>query len=181
MSDVHTEHCCLRHGCKYGDEDCTVTTGKARQSYPCMDCEDDGRPFGSPPLRVSFDIGGVLSKYPHVFRAMVIALQRGGCDVFVITDMHDHEQSVRFVRDNGYDIPPENILNSDYKQFGEACKAMTIKEHKIDVHVDDFPGYCAHTECVSLFTWPNPGLPYYHDDFKTDGSEGDFGRRKKVK
>jgi hypothetical protein len=22
--DVHTTHCCERHGCKYGDKDCTV-------------------------------------------------------------------------------------------------------------------------------------------------------------
>lgn len=38
MKDVHTEHCCIRHGCKYCKEDCTVTTGKAPQSYPCEDC-----------------------------------------------------------------------------------------------------------------------------------------------
>jgi len=38
MTDVHTEHCCARHGCKYSSEDCTVTTGKAAQSYPCEYC-----------------------------------------------------------------------------------------------------------------------------------------------
>lgn len=36
--DVHTEHCCVYHGCKYGDEDCTVVTKLAPQSYPCEDC-----------------------------------------------------------------------------------------------------------------------------------------------
>jgi len=35
VTDVHTEHCCARCGCKYGDEDCTVVTGKLIQSYPC--------------------------------------------------------------------------------------------------------------------------------------------------
>ena len=133
------------------------------------------------PLSISFDIGGVLSKYPHVFRPMVKALQRGGCRVFVITDMNDHEQSVRFVQGNGYDIPAENILNADYTAHGEDCKAVVIRDHSIDVHVDDFPGYCAHSECLSLFTWPNSELPYYADDFKTDGKEGDFGRRKKTR
>lgn len=39
--DVHTEHCCEQHYCKYGDDDCTVTTGKKRQSYPCEMCDDD--------------------------------------------------------------------------------------------------------------------------------------------
>lgn len=38
IKDVHTEHCCSEHGCKYGDKDCTVVTGKAPQSYPCEWC-----------------------------------------------------------------------------------------------------------------------------------------------
>jgi len=37
-TDVHTEHCCAIHGCKYGDPDCTVETGKRLQSYPCETC-----------------------------------------------------------------------------------------------------------------------------------------------
>jgi len=43
MSDmyknVHTEHCCFEHGCKYGDEDCPVATGLQKQSYPCECCD----------------------------------------------------------------------------------------------------------------------------------------------
>lgn len=39
--DVHTEHCCIKHGCKYGDETCTVTTGAKTQSFPCHYCHDD--------------------------------------------------------------------------------------------------------------------------------------------
>ncbi len=39
--DVHTEHCCKKHGCKYNDEDCTVTTGKKLQSDPCEECENE--------------------------------------------------------------------------------------------------------------------------------------------
>lgn len=130
-------------------------------------------------LRVSFDIGGVLSKYPHVFRPMVDALQKGGADVYVLTDMPDHAQAVRYVSKNGYDIPPDQVINCDYTEHGETCKAVVIKALAIDIHIDDFPGYCAHSECVSLFVWPNPVLPYYHDDFVTDGNEGGFGRRKK--
>lgn len=43
MKDVHTEHCCDKHGCKYSNENCTVTTGRAPQSYRCEDCEYEGR------------------------------------------------------------------------------------------------------------------------------------------
>lgn len=41
--DVHTEHCCAIHGCKYtyGPEDnvCTVLNGAKEQSFPCEMCE----------------------------------------------------------------------------------------------------------------------------------------------
>lgn len=38
-TDVHTEHCCASHGCKYGkDETCTVATGLRPQSFLCEDC-----------------------------------------------------------------------------------------------------------------------------------------------
>ena len=36
--DVHTEHCCVIHGCKYRDDNCTVETGQSVQSFPCEDC-----------------------------------------------------------------------------------------------------------------------------------------------
>lgn len=39
MPDVHTEHCCLKHGCKYNDDKCTVMTKAEIQSYPCQDCK----------------------------------------------------------------------------------------------------------------------------------------------
>lgn len=41
--DVHTEHCCKEHGCKYDDEDCPVVQGKKEQSFPCESCDDDAR------------------------------------------------------------------------------------------------------------------------------------------
>lgn len=47
--DVHTEHCCVQHGCKYGKEDCTVMTGKKVQSRLCELCENAGLKFRSKP------------------------------------------------------------------------------------------------------------------------------------
>lgn len=41
MKDVHTEHCCRFHGCKYGKADCTVAAKGALQSYPCEDCNEE--------------------------------------------------------------------------------------------------------------------------------------------
>jgi hypothetical protein len=44
MKDVHTEHCCKWHGCKYGNKDCTVIKGAA-QSYPCEFCSMDWQTY----------------------------------------------------------------------------------------------------------------------------------------
>jgi len=35
---VHARHCCIRHGCKYGDADCPVVNGKIVQTHLCQDC-----------------------------------------------------------------------------------------------------------------------------------------------
>jgi hypothetical protein len=37
--DVHTEHCCTKHGCKYSDEDCPVESRFKPQSFPCEECQ----------------------------------------------------------------------------------------------------------------------------------------------
>lgn len=36
--NVHTEHCCFVHGCKYGDDDCPVEGGVQIQSFKCEAC-----------------------------------------------------------------------------------------------------------------------------------------------
>jgi hypothetical protein len=41
-TDVHTEHCCVHHGCKYG-KSCKVEEGKQRQSFPCELCDEQER------------------------------------------------------------------------------------------------------------------------------------------
>ena len=41
--DVHTEHCCRIHGCKYGDTDCPVESGAKRPSFPCSCNEEWGQ------------------------------------------------------------------------------------------------------------------------------------------
>jgi hypothetical protein len=39
---VHASHCCIEHGCKYGDEDCPVVSGEIKQKYLCEYCDYDG-------------------------------------------------------------------------------------------------------------------------------------------
>lgn len=37
---VHAAHCCKECGCKYGDEECPVFTGKIEPYYDCSECAD---------------------------------------------------------------------------------------------------------------------------------------------
>lgn len=39
--EVHQSHCCILHGCKYGDADCPVVLGIVKQEYLCETCETD--------------------------------------------------------------------------------------------------------------------------------------------
>ena len=39
---VHKSHCCVKHGCKYGDEDCPVENKLTQQEYICESCSHDG-------------------------------------------------------------------------------------------------------------------------------------------
>ena len=39
---VHQTHCCIKHGCKYGAEDCPVVSGETKQDYICEWCFEDG-------------------------------------------------------------------------------------------------------------------------------------------
>ena len=41
---THQEHCCVAHGCKYGNPDCPVENKTLVQTYPCEDCGEDWKP-----------------------------------------------------------------------------------------------------------------------------------------
>ena len=40
-AEVHKTHCCLKHGCKYGEDDCPVASGEIDQLYDCEECAWD--------------------------------------------------------------------------------------------------------------------------------------------
>lgn len=126
-------------------------------------------------MRIAFDVGGVLSKYPDTFRRLVNSTS---CEVHVISDMHPVEKILDMLRRNKFFVPPYRVHSADYAKHGENCKAVLCEELGIDMLFDDFIGYLAGGKHIRLLVMPDPDRDYYHEDWKTDGSEGNFGRRK---
>lgn len=133
-------------------------------------------------MRVCFDLGGVCSKYPKEFREIINCFISGKSEVFVITDMHDKSEVVKMLKDNGFvDIPEKNIYCADYKTHGEFCKAILLRDLKIDLFFDDFIGYCEWDSTfgpapIRCLVMPDGFKPYWAKEWKVD-CESDFGRR----
>lgn len=129
-------------------------------------------------MRVAFDIGGVLSKYPDIFRDLIKRMVRAGVDVFVITDMHDMDQIEGMLTLNGFESLLPFTHSADYDTHGEGCKAELLRELKIDLFFDDFIGYVTAGGCpVRCLVMPDASRPYYHDSWKGVPGEPEFGRR----
>lgn len=128
--------------------------------------------------RVAFDIGGVISKYPAIMRALASALVAGGAEVFVITDMRDHASVLEILSSNGFGfIPGGNVRCAEYDLYGEGCKAELLRDLQIDIIMDDHPGYVTAGGCpVRCLVMPDASLPYYSDDWKMPAGGGNFGR-----
>lgn len=66
---VHVTHCCVHHGCKYGDDDCPVYLGDERQEFPCEECSYVDRTD----MRPLFDVSPLVD----LARAEKVAYVRG--------------------------------------------------------------------------------------------------------
>ena len=145
-------------------------------------------------MRIAFDIGGVISKYPGEFRALITALNRDGNTIFVISDMHPREKIIEVLRLNRFIdeddgqfglIQEHNVISADYDAHGEACKAVLLERLGIHMFFDDFIGYVtpsvgAHRS-IRLLVMPDHEKPYYDDTWKMPDGEPTFGRRTYAK
>lgn len=125
-------------------------------------------------------MGGVISKYPDLFRRLAIALYETDVEVCVLSDMSDRNKLVTMLRANGFDeimLPEERILQADYVTHGEMCKRVVCEEQDIVLLIDDHPGYVASGNFLRLLAMPDQETPYYHDTWKALPGET-FGRVK---
>lgn len=129
------------------------------------------------PIRIAFDVGGVLSKRPEVFIPMMRGLAAGGAEVYVLSDVFSAEKVIGMLALNDIELPTGRVISADYQTHAELCKTRVCKELGIDILIDDFIGYVSEGDHVRLLMMPDASRPYYAPTWKTDGTEGDFGRR----
>lgn len=156
-------------------------------------------------MKIGFDIGGVISKYPEQFKNLISGMLLR--NIYIITDMHPKEEVCKVLIANGlystYEsnglaaqtkseyhgsfytgiVHPDNVYCADYEKHGNLAKAILIKELALDMFIDDFDGYLQWDSSLGpqpilLKVAPDAFKPYWHDSWKTDG--GEFGRRKAV-
>jgi len=132
-------------------------------------------------MKIAFDIGGVISKYPEQFRWLMISLSVN-MELFVITDMHDKNEVLEMLRENRIEVAEDHVYCADYAKHGDMCKAVLLKELGIDIFIDDFPAYTSWDSTlgpapIRLVVAPDPYKPYWSDSWKVK-TECDFGRRR---
>jgi hypothetical protein len=117
-------------------------------------------------MKVAFDIGGVISRYPREFRDLMAIVGQGGGEVFVLTDMNQTD-AWSAIQENGLAglVYRENILSADWSKHGDLCKTKVCEEHGIDILIDDRPDYVAKGNFIGLVLSPRPDVPYYAEEW----------------
>lgn len=143
-------------------------------------------------MKIGFDIGGVLSKYPDEFNKLLESLMDSDYyshEIYIISDMHPVDKIVENLSNNSKKYPcfgwlannPTQIYSANYEKHGNIAKAILIKDLGIQIFFDDFDGYLQWDSSLGpqpilLKVQPDMFRPYWAKEWKVkDGS--DFGRR----
>ncbi len=131
-------------------------------------------------LTIGIDIGGVLSKYPDEFKALIRAFDDKYVNIYIISDMHPVDKIKSMLNLNGLGWLCSYAHSADFEKYGDECKAVLCRKLGVDILIDDHMAYLSMEDGpkVRLLVMPDKNRDYYHEDWKTDGTEGNFGRRR---
>jgi hypothetical protein len=134
-------------------------------------------------VKVAFDIGGLISRYPNMMKELMSSLIRGGSEVFILTDMNPRD-ALAACRENGlmgfighkgipksmdvehdWSIRESWILSADWSRHGDLCKSELMELYEIDILIDDRPDYAASGDFIGLVLSPRPDVPYYSPEW----------------
>lgn len=130
-------------------------------------------------LKIAFDIGGVISRYPEKMKDLMEILHRGGAEVLIATDMNQAD-AIACCRENGlmeyvghkripktddlehdWSVRQSWVVSADWSRHGDLCKSEAMEEYEIDILIDDRPDYVASGDFIGLVLSPRPDVPYY--------------------
>jgi hypothetical protein len=120
-------------------------------------------------LRIGFDVGGVLTKYPRVFRKLIKTLSgRDDIEIWFISDIHPRSKIAVMLGENGIPFTLDRIRSADFLTQGEQCKAVVADEIGLDILIDDNPGYLSipGSPPIRLCVQADPYDPYNAPDWK---------------
>ncbi len=115
-------------------------------------------------MKIAFDIGGCISRYPDLFRFLMYAVDVAGGETHILTDMNQDDARAA-VNENQLIVRPDRIWSADWSKDGDLCKTKVMEKHGFDVLIDDRPDYVATGNFVGLVLSPRPDIPYYHHDW----------------
>ena len=122
-------------------------------------------------MKIAFDIGGVISRYPKQMLEMMTALIKGGTEVHIITDMNQQDALTTCKENKILDIiNRKNIHSADWSANGDKCKTEICENIGIDILIDDRPDYCAQGNFIGLVLSPRPDTQYYAPTWKNAGT-----------
>lgn len=124
------------------------------------------------PLKIGVDIGGVISKYPALFKGLIDHLARSGAEVHAVTDM-TLDKARAMIVNNLIPIDFARVHAADYKLRGERCKAELCRSLGIDVLIDDHLAYLSvpGSPRLRLYVMPDVDLPYYQWDWRDENNQ----------
>jgi hypothetical protein len=117
-------------------------------------------------MKIAFDIGGVISRYPQQMIQFMRALTIGGIEVHIVTDIPYHA-ALWLCQVNRIEVPFNQIHSCDWAKDGDLCKTKKCEELGIDILIDDRPDYCAVGKFIGLVLSPRPTIPYYAPEWQS--------------
>ena len=79
---VHQSHCCKKHGCKYGNENCPVENGSIEQDTPCERCRTDDEDVDAATISdLKIELESVKRDNETLRRQIAEILQKGAAGI----------------------------------------------------------------------------------------------------
>jgi hypothetical protein len=121
-------------------------------------------------MKIGFDIGGTISRYPEKMKELMTILKKGGAQVCVITDI-PYDQACQLCLDNEIPVLASQIHSCNWSEHQDLCKTLKCEELKVDFLIDDRPDYCAVGDFIGLVLAPRPKTRPYYSDSWIDGDK----------